>query len=80
MQYVRTQLAEGCWPDQIAGRLHRVQPHDMRKYLEDETIYVGLYVLPRGVLRNELLAARVKHPGHADLGRREQIHEARSLI
>ncbi|MDH4193192.1 MAG: hypothetical protein OEV70_03440 [Nitrospirota bacterium] len=29
----------------------------MRKRLSAETIYVGLYVLPRGSLRSELLAA-----------------------
>ena len=56
-QYVRTQLAEGCSPEQIAGRLQRAYPDDMRKQLSTETIYVGLYVLPRGTLRSELLAA-----------------------
>jgi IS30 family transposase len=30
----------------------------MRKRLSAETIYVALYVLPRGTLRTELLAAR----------------------
>jgi hypothetical protein len=29
-QYVRTHLAEGCWPEQIAGRLKRVYPTGMR--------------------------------------------------
>ena len=56
-QYVRTQLAEGCSPEQIAGRLRREYPDDMRKQLSAETIYVGLYVLPRGTLRSALLAA-----------------------
>ena len=56
-QYVQTQLTQGCSPEQIAGRLRRTYPDDMRKHLSAETIYVGLYVLPRGALRSELLAA-----------------------
>ena len=56
-QYVRTHLAEGYSPEQIAGRLQRVYPDDMGKQLSAEIIYAGLYVLPRGTLRSELLAA-----------------------
>ena len=55
-QYVRTQLSEGCSPGQIAGRLRRAYPDDMGKHLSTETIDAGLYVLPRGTLRSELLA------------------------
>ena len=55
-QYGRTHLAEGCSPEQIAGRLRRADPDDMRKHLSAETIYAGLYVLPRGELWSELLA------------------------
>ena len=47
-QYVRTHLAEGCSPEQIAGRLRRAYPDDMSKQLSAETIYAGLYVLSRG--------------------------------
>ncbi len=56
-QYVREHLAEGYSPEQIAGRLRRAYPDDMRKHLSTETIYVGLYVLPRRALHSELLAA-----------------------
>ena len=56
-QYVRTHLAEGCSPEQIAGRLQRAYPDDMGKQLSAETIDAGLYVLPRGILRSALLAA-----------------------
>ena len=56
-QYVRTHLAEGCSPEQIAGRLRRAYPDDMGKHLSAETIYAGLYILPRGMLRSELLTA-----------------------
>jgi IS30 family transposase len=56
-QSVGTQLAEGCSPEQIAGRLQRAYPDDMSQHLSAETISVGLSVLPRGTLRSELLAA-----------------------
>jgi IS30 family transposase len=55
-QYVRTHLTQGCSPEQIAGRLQRAYPDDMRKHLSAETIYAGLYVLPRGTQRSALLA------------------------
>ena len=56
-QYVRTHLGQGYSPEQIAGRLRHAYPADMRKRLSTETIYAALYVLPRGSLRTELLAA-----------------------
>ena len=52
-QYVRTHLAQGCSPEQIAERLRRAYPDDMQKQLSAETIYVGLYVLPPGTLGHE---------------------------
>ena len=55
--YVRTGLIRGCSPEQIAGRLRREYPDDMHKRLSAETIYVALYVLPRGTLRSDLLTA-----------------------
>ena len=36
--YVQTQLAKGCSPEQIAGRLKHAYPHDMGKQLSAETI------------------------------------------
>ena len=77
-QYVRTQLAEGCSPEQIAGRLRREYPDDMRKQLSAETIYVGLYVLPRGTLRSALLVAlrqarKARRPRARGTDRRGQI-------
>ena len=77
-QYVRTHLAQGCSPEQIAGRLRRAYPGDMRKQLSTETIYVGLYVLPRGTLRSELLAAlrqarKARRPRARGADRRGQI-------
>jgi transposase, IS30 family len=77
-QYVRTQLAEGCSPEQIAGRLRRAYPDDRRKQLSAETIYVGLYVLPRGTLRSERLAAlrqahKTRRPRARGIDRRGQL-------
>lgn len=55
--YVQPHLKAGCSPEQIAGRLRRAYPDDLRKHLSTETIDAGLYVLPRGALRSERLAA-----------------------
>lgn len=77
-RYVRTHLIHGCSPEQIAGRLRREYPADMQKRLSTETIYVGLYVLPRGTLRSELLAAlrqahKTRRPRSRGTDRRGQI-------
>ena len=77
-QYVQTHLAQGCSPEQIAGRLRREYPDDMRKQLSSETIYVGLSVLPRGTLRSALLVAlrqarKARRPRARGTDRRGQI-------
>ena len=77
-RYVRTHLLHGCSPEQIAGRLRREYPADMGKRLSAETIYVALYVLPRGTLRSELLAAlrqarKTRRPRTRGRDRRGQI-------
>lgn len=77
-RYVRTRLAQGYSPEQIAGRLRREYPADMQKRLSAETIYVGLYVLPRGTLRSALLAAlrqarKTRRPRSRGTDRRGQI-------
>jgi transposase, IS30 family len=83
-QYVRTQLAEGCSPEQIAGRLKRAYPGDMRKQLSAETIDAGLSVLPRGTLRSALLAAlrqarKARRPRSRGTDRRGQIPHMTSI-
>lgn len=75
---VQTHLLQGHSPEQIAGRLRREYPTDMRKRLSPETIYAGLYVLPRGSLRRELLAAlrqarKTRRPRARGTDRRGQI-------
>ena len=77
-QYVQTPLAQGCSPEQIAGRLRRAYPADMRKQLSAETIYVGLYVRPRGTLRSARLVAlrqarQARRPRARGTDRRGQI-------
>lgn len=77
-QYVTTHLAQGCSPEQIAGRLHRAYPDDMEKHLSAETIYAALYVLPRGTLRSALLATlrrarKARRPRSRGKDRRGQL-------
>ena len=77
-QDVQTPLAQGCSPEQIAGRLRRAYPDDRRTQLSAETIDVGLYVLPRGTLRSALLVAlrqarKARRPRARGTDRRGQI-------
>jgi transposase, IS30 family len=77
-QYVRTHLGQGCSPEQSAGRLQRASPDDMSTQLSAETIYAGLYVLPRGTLRSALLATlrqarKARRPRARGADRRGQI-------
>jgi IS30 family transposase len=83
-QYVQTHLGQGYSPEQIAGRLRREYPDDMRKRLSTETIYVALYVLPRGTLRTELLAAlrqarKARRPRSRGTDRRGQLLHLTSI-
>jgi transposase, IS30 family len=83
-QHVTTQLTQGCSPEQIAGRLRRLYPGDMSKQLSAETIYAALYVLPRGALRTELLAAlrqahKTRRPRARGRDRRGQIPNMTSI-
>ena len=69
-EYVRTHLVQGCSPEQIAGRLRRAYPDDMRKHLSTVTIYAALYVLPRGALRQ---ARKARRPRSRGTDRRGQL-------
>ena len=76
--HVQRHLKAGCSPEQIAGRLRRAYPDDMGKQLSTETIYAALYVLPRGALRSELLAAlrqahKARRPRARGTDRRGQL-------
>ena len=60
---VRAKLNAGWSPEQIAERLKHDYPLDMRARVSHETIYRAIYILPRGSLRRELIAAlRQQHP------------------
>ena len=52
----------------------------MRKQRSAKTNYVGLYVLPRGTLRSELLVALRRRARRAGLGHGGQPAAARSRI
>ena len=54
-QIVKTRIRVGWSPEQIAGRLKRMNPNDHSKQVSHETIYVALYALPKGELRQELI-------------------------
>ena len=58
-RYVQRHLMAGCSPEQIAGRLRRAYPGDMRKQLSAETIYAALYVLPRGAVSADAISPQI---------------------
>ena len=77
-QYVKSHVAEGCSPEQMAGRRRRASPDDRQTQRSAETIEVGLYVLPRGTLRRARLAAwrqarKARRPRSRGTDRRGQI-------
>ncbi|MGB8145834.1 MAG: IS30 family transposase [Chromatiaceae bacterium] len=49
-------LKEGWSPGQIAGAMHMMWPDAPERRVAAETIYTCLYALPRGALRQELIA------------------------
>lgn len=57
-RFVRSGLASGRSPEQIAGRLaHQCYGQHLRHplYVSHETIYCAIYAMPRGTLRAELV-------------------------
>jgi IS30 family transposase len=53
-QVVEAKLALRWSPEQIAGWLERMYPDDRELRVSHETIYLSLFVQPRGALRKEL--------------------------
>jgi IS30 family transposase len=53
---VRQKLSVRWSPEQIAQHLKRAYPCDTRMQVSHESIYTYIYILPRGVLRKELIA------------------------
>jgi IS30 family transposase len=48
-------LREGWSPEQIAGTMKCLYPHQPEQRVSHETIYNALYVMPKGELRTDLL-------------------------
>jgi transposase, IS30 family len=55
-RWVQDRLDQRESPEQIAGRLPVVFPHEQEMRISPETIYRAIYVRPRGELRRELRA------------------------
>lgn len=60
-RYVGGRLQRGWSPQQIAARLRRDYPQDMRKRISHETIYAAIYIVPRGELRRRLIGCLRQH-------------------
>ena len=60
-RYVDRRLRDGWSPQQIAARLRRDYPEDMRKRISHETIYAAIYIVPRGELRRTLIGCLRQH-------------------
>jgi transposase, IS30 family len=61
--YVCEKLRQSWSPEQIAGRLRIDNPDDRGARVCHETIYTAIYVMPRGNLKLELVAALRQHTG-----------------
>lgn len=71
-QAVQAGLDKRWSPDEIAGRLRRDHPEDPQMRISHETIYMGIYVYPRGELTRELKAClRSGRSARRPRGRRE---------
>lgn len=55
-EWVQNRLDERYSPEQIAGRIRVTFANDEQMRISHESIYRGIYVLPRGELRRELRA------------------------
>ncbi len=78
-RYVLRGLRRRWSPQQIAERLRRDYPEDMRKRISHETIYAALYVEPRGELRRQLLSA-LRQPRPRQRRRRHGQLDARGRL
>ncbi len=77
-------LREGWSPGQIAGAMHLMWPDAPARRVSTETIYTCLYALPRGALRQELIAClrqahRARLPRSRGTDRRGQLPDMLSI-
>ena len=77
-KYVSEQLQQSWSPQQIAGKLKRMQIWDASvATVSHETIYTALYALPKGELRRELIACL--RQGHIHRRKRSSGQDRRQL-
>ena len=77
-------LREGWSPEQRAGTMKSLYPHQPEQRVSHETIDNALYVMPKGALRSDLLGClrqrrRVRRPRARGEDRRGQIHDMTSV-
>lgn len=77
-QIVKTLIRVGWSPEQIAGRLKRMNPDDLSKQVSHETIYAALYALPKGERRQELIESL--RQGKQNRGPRRRGNDRRGQI
>jgi IS30 family transposase len=73
-------LREGWSPGQIAGAMKMLWPDAPERRVAAETIYTCLYALPRGALRQELIACCARPIVPACHGPGARIDAGNSLI
>jgi IS30 family transposase len=56
-KFVLHELQRTLSPEQIAGRLKHMHPDDPTQCVSTETIYSAVYMVPRGELRTQIIAA-----------------------
>ena len=59
-RFVCDHLHQHWSPQQIAGYLKKLHPHDRRARVSHESIYTCIYAQPRGELKKELVSCRGK--------------------
>jgi IS30 family transposase len=74
-RYVIEGLNHRWSPEQIAVRMRQDYPFDMTMRISHETIYAGIYLIPRGELKKSFLSA-LRHDKIRRLGRPRK-HDAR---
>ena len=77
-------LRAGWSPEQIAGTMKCLYPHQPEQRVSHETIYNARYVMPKGELRTDLLAGlrqgrRVRRPRARGADRRGRIQDMTPL-
>lgn len=63
-KFVLSHLAKNWSPEQIVKRLILLYPNDMDMRISHQTIYSYVYVLPRGILKRQLVASLRRHHKH----------------